>query len=185
MEAARTRRLEEFVRRESAVGPGELEAEHAALEAALPFNCEHVVPQSWFAGKEPMRGDLHHLFACESGCNSFRGNFPYFDFAEDEEAQREECGRRETEGFEPAAGKGPASRGTLYFLLRYPGLVGDAERELTAERLELLLAWHEEDPVSLYERHRNAAIAELQGDRNPLIDHPEWAERLDFAAAWA
>ena len=185
VEAARTRRLEEFVRRESAVGPGELEAELATLEAALPFNCEHVVPQSWFAGKEPMRGDLHHLFACESGCNSFRGNFPYFDFAEDEEAQREECGRRETEGFEPAAGKGPASRGTLYFLLRYPGLVGDAERELTAERLELLLAWHEEDPVSLYERHRNAATAELQGNRNPLIDHPEWAERLDFAAAWA
>ena len=185
VEAARTRRLEEFVRRESAVGPGDLEAELATLEAALPFNCEHVVPQSWFAAKEPMRGDLHHLFACESGCNSFRGNFPYFDFAEDEEAQREECGRREAEGFEPAAGKGPASRATLYFLLRYPGLVGDAERELTAERLELLLAWHEEDPVSLYERHRNTASAELQGNRNPLIDHPEWAERLDFAAAWA
>jgi endonuclease G, mitochondrial len=185
VEAARTRRLEEFVRRESAVGPGELEAELAMLEAALPFNCEHVVPQSWFGAKEPMRGDLHHLFACESGCNSFRGNFPYFDFAEDEEAQREECGRREAEGFEPAAGKGPASRATLYFLLRYPGLVGDAERELTAERIELLLAWHEEDRVSLYERHRNAASAELQGNRNPLIDHPEWAERLDFAAAWA
>ena len=63
--------------------------------------------------------------------------------------------------------------------------MGDAERELTAERLELLLAWHEEDPVSLYERHRNTASAELQGNRNPLIDHPEWAERLDFAAAWA
>ena len=24
-----------------------------------------------------------------------------------------------------------------------------------------------------YERHRNFAIAELQGNRNPLIDHPE------------
>ena len=29
------------------------------------FNCEHVVPQSWFDKKEPMRGDLHHLFACD------------------------------------------------------------------------------------------------------------------------
>ncbi len=37
----------------------------AELEVLLPFNCEHVVPQSWFAKREPMRGDLHHLFACE------------------------------------------------------------------------------------------------------------------------
>jgi endonuclease I len=39
--------------------------------------------------------------------------------------------------------------------------------------------------VSDYERHRNFAIAELQGNRNPLIDHPDWAERIDFTAAWA
>jgi endonuclease I/V8-like Glu-specific endopeptidase len=185
VEAARTERLEEFVRRESAVGPRELEAELDTLEAALPFNCEHVVPQSWFAKQEPMRGDLHHLFACESGCNSFRGNFPYFDFVDDEEATRHECGRREAEGFEPAAGRGPAARATLYFLLRYPGFLGDAERELTEDRLPLLLDWHRDDPVGLYERHRNAASAELQGARNPLIDHPDWAESIDFAAAWA
>ena len=53
-----------------------------ALERALPYNCEHVVPQSWFDKREPMRGDLHHLFACESRCNSFRGNTPYAEFAD-------------------------------------------------------------------------------------------------------
>ena len=67
----------------------------SALEAQLPFNCEHVVPQSWFEKKEPMRGDLHHLFACESGCNSFRGNIPYFDFPDFEEAIRDACGKRD------------------------------------------------------------------------------------------
>lgn len=56
-----------------------IEAE-AEAEAQLPFNCEHVVPQSWFAKAEPMRGDLHHLFVCESGCNSFRGNTAYAEF---------------------------------------------------------------------------------------------------------
>ncbi len=132
-----------------------------------------------------MRGDLHHLFACESGCNSFRGNFPYFDFADYEEVVRQACGRREAEGFEPGAGKGPVARATLYFLLRYPGLVGDAEQELSPDRLELLLTWHEQDPVSEYERHRNFAIAEIQGNRNPLIDYPDWARRLDFSAVWA
>jgi endonuclease G len=185
VEAARTKLLEEFIRRETAVGPRELEAHLDTLEAALPFNCEHVVPQSWFAKKEPMRGDLHHLFTCESGCNSFRGNFPYFDFEDDDEVERHDCGRREAEGFEPAAGRGPAARATLYFLMRYPGLVGDAKQELTEERLPLLLAWHREEPVADYERHRNVAIAELQGNRNPLIDHPEWDARIDFGAAWA
>jgi len=44
------------------------------VEAMLPYKCEHVVPQSWFAKAEPMRRDLHHLFACESRCNKF----PFF-----------------------------------------------------------------------------------------------------------
>ena len=139
VEQARTERLQELVQREAALGPGKFEAEFDALEAALPYNCEHVVPQSWFGKHEPMRGDLHHLFACESGCNSFRGNTPYFDFPDADEAVREACGHREADGFEPAAGKGAVARATLYFLLRYPGLVGDTAQELRAERLGMLL----------------------------------------------
>ncbi|MGP4003478.1 endonuclease [Streptomyces sp. 8N706] len=184
VESARIGRWQEFLIQESAPAPAALEAELDALEAALPFNCEHVVPQSWFAKDEPMRGDLHHLFACESGCNSFRGNIPYFDFPDREEAVRNDCGRRETKKFEPSAGKGPVARATLYFLLRYPKLIGDAEGEFPQDRLDLLLSWHADNPVTDYERHRNAAIAEIQGNRNPLIDNPEWAEEIDFTAAW-
>jgi len=184
IELARTERLQELVLRESAVGPNTLEAEFDALEATLPYNCEHVVPQSWFQKKEPMRGDLHHLFACESGCNSFRGNFPYIDFPDSDEAIREQCGHRESDGFEPGAGKGPIARATLYFLVRYPGFVGDPPQELTAARLDMLLDWHRSNPVGDYERHRNAAIAALQGNRNPLVDHETWAELIDFSTAW-
>jgi endonuclease G, mitochondrial len=183
-ERARSQRMIGLVRDGVALGPRELEAEFDALERELPFNCEHVVPQSWFSKREPMRGDLHHLFACESRCNGFRGNWPYFDFDRRRRVLREDCGRLEAEGFQPSAGQGPVARATLYFLLRYPRQVGDSERELTAARLELLLRWHENDPVSNYERHRNAAIHELQGNRNPLIDRPDWARELDFAAAW-
>jgi endonuclease G len=91
----------------------------AELEAALPFNCDHVVPQSWFAKKEPMRGDLHHLFACESRCNSFRGNTPFMEFEDFPkptmagpvlEVVRGECGKSEANGFEPARGNGAAAR---------------------------------------------------------------------------
>ena len=89
------------------------------------MNCEHVVPQSWFDKAEPMRSDLHHLFACEPGCNSFRGNVPYWQFPSDEEVERYLCGRRETGKFEPEHGKGPVARATLYFLVRYPGEIGN------------------------------------------------------------
>ena len=150
------------------------------LEASLPYNCEHVVPQSWFGKREPMKGDLHHLFACESGCNSFRGNIPYYDFPDFMEVVRDECGKREGLRFEPVENKGVVARATLYFLLRYPGLINRSENEYPEERLTLLLAWHRNHPVSRYERHRNAAIFELQGNRNPLIDHPEWAGEIDF-----
>lgn len=161
-----------------------IEREIALLEAQAPFNCEHVVPQSWFHKKEPMRGDLHHLFACESNCNSFRGNTPYFDFLEVEEALRDECGRRESgssaaiHGFEPEAGKGAVARATLYFLLRYPGEIED--REFDRDRVAILLRWHTAEPPDLYEKHRNQAIFEVQGNRNPFIDHPDWAAKIDF-----
>lgn len=36
-----------------------------AFEDNFKMNTEHIVPQSWFDGSEPMKGDLHHLFVCE------------------------------------------------------------------------------------------------------------------------
>lgn len=185
VEEARLARVQELILHEGTAGPAEFTAEFAALEASMPFNCEHVVPQSWFDGREPMRGDLHHLFACESGCNSFRSNFSFAEFPEFELAIRGECGARDTAvGFEPEEGKGAVARATLYFLLRYPGLIGDRSIEFPENRLPTLLAWHAGEPVSEYELHRNAAIAELQGNRNPLIDHPEWTEKIDFSGVW-
>ncbi|MDX2244839.1 MAG: endonuclease, partial [Leptolyngbyaceae cyanobacterium bins.302] len=150
------------------------------LEASLPYNCEHVVPQSWFAKKEPMRGDLHHLFACETRCNSFRGNTPYFDFEDFGTVIRDQCGKLVGEKFEPGAGKGAVARATLYFLLRYPGEINKTEREHQSDRLPILLDWHRTNPVTEYEKHRNAAIGDRQGNRNPLIDFPEWADKIDF-----
>jgi endonuclease G len=182
IEAERARLRESFrsALAESSLDGTRLNETLDLLEAQFPFNCEHVVPQSWFAKREPMRGDLHHLFACEWGCNSFRGNIPYFDFADFEEAVRDECGKREEDRFEPANGKGAVARATLYFLLRYPGEINAVRKELLPERIEVLLEWHRQRPPSEYERHRNVAIFEKQDNRNPLIDFPDWARRIDF-----
>ncbi len=179
----RAARLRERTAVEPLLSTEQLAAELGWIEAQFPFNCEHVVPQSWFRRQEHMRGDLHHLFACEPRCNTFRSNTPYFDFpdfGEVAEATRHDCGRSEGNKFEPLAGKGPVARATLYFLLRYPGEINRTSREYEEERLQVLLAWHEADPVTVYERHRNTTIQAKQGNRNPLIDFPAWATGIDF-----
>ncbi len=177
----RTARLQERMLRESSVfGAERIGEELDLLEALLPYNCELVVHQSWFEIREPMRGDIHHLFACESGCNSFRGNTPYFDFSDFEDAVREECGMRIGNKFEPTDGKGTVARAVLYFLLRYPGEIKRTAQENESDRIETLLKWHRENEVTTYEKHRNMAIFKIQGNRNPLIDHPEWADQIDF-----
>lgn len=157
----------------------------ALLEADAQFNCEHVVPQSWFKKRDPMRGDLHHLFACEIDCNSYRANTPYFDFRDFDQAPPSVCGKSDQAddggpGFEPAGGKGAVARAVLYFLVRYPGESQNLSRRFRASRLSILLKWHREFPPGLYERHRNQAIFDVQGNRNPLIDFPGIAEKIDF-----
>ncbi len=166
--------------REQAIREGR-DPEQADRDAhqGFHYNCEHVVPQSWFDKHNPMRGDLHHLFACDTDCNSTRGNSLYTDFPQEVKG---ECGKLDpgANRFEPAAGKGAVARATLYFLLRYPGQVGDEDREYGAADIPTLVKWARENPVTDYERHRNAEIELKQGNRNPLIDHPDWLEKIDF-----
>ena len=38
-----------------------------------------------------------------------------------------------------------------------------------------LLTWHHEDPPDAREHRRNEAVYVFQGNRNPFIDHPEYA----------
>ena len=42
--------------------------------------------------------------------------------------------------------------------------------------LDVLLQWHELDPPDEFEVYRNNVIYMYQGNRNPFIDHPEYAE---------
>jgi len=42
--------------------------------------------------------------------------------------------------------------------------------------LSALLSWHREDPVDDRELLRNEVVFSFQGNRNPFVDHPEWAD---------
>jgi len=144
------------------------------------FNTEHVVPQSWFRAKEPMKGDLHHLFACEPECNSLRSNYPYYEYNLKQIPinPHNNCGKHKLNRFEPAYGKGIVARATLYFLLRYPKKI--TRKFQKNIDIPLLFRWHKQFKVSDYERHRNKAIFEIQGNRNPFIDLPELMTKVSF-----
>ena len=160
----------------------------ALVEGHRFYNGEHSVPQATFDRDRKPKGDLHHLFTCERDANSHRGCLKYGEVAKTEENRVPEGWSTGESGvYEPEAGKGAVARATLYFLLHYPGKLGDKPGEYTAADIATLIKWHKDDPVDLYELHRNAAIQELQGNRNPLIDFPELADKLDFSqglAAW-
>lgn len=178
-------RFEEFQRCLHKINKKEydLVKELKAIEWKLKLNTEHIVPQSWFGGLEPMKGDLHHLFVCQPECNIARSNFPYDDFQfynpeSEQEKIRNHCGITNEGRFEPENGKGAVARAMLYFLLRYPRSIRKSFR--VQVKIPLLIQWHKKFPVSLYERHRNQAIYQIQGNRNPLIDFPEVIDQIKF-----
>lgn len=49
--------------------------------------------------------------------------------------------------------------------------------------LSTLLRWHIQDPVDDDERRRNDVVYSFQRNRNPFVDHPEWAAIL-WDAPW-
>lgn len=153
------------------------------IDTFLKYNTEHIVPQSWYSAREPMKGDLHHLFVCQPECNTARANFPYEDFSfyvpeSPHEKVQNRCGVATSGRFEPEHGKGAVARAMLYFLLRYPKAI--KKSFLKQIDINLLLQWSKKFPVTLYEKHRNQSIFRIQGNRNPFIDFPDLAEKLQF-----
>lgn len=94
--------------------------------------------------------------------------------------------------------RGDVARGVLYMTLRYNGgngADGSLEPDLRvtdntslsttgAQAIaymglrSVLLEWHAQDPPDEKERHRHNVVAVAQRNRNPLIDHPGWADCL-------
>lgn len=146
------------------------------------INVEHTWPQSKFGGRDRrmQKSDLHHLFPTDSQINSVRGNHP-FGVVEHPtkvlKCQKSKIGRN-NQGqlvFEPPeAHKGNVARALFYFSIRY-NLQIDNTQEAVLRR------WHQEDPVDQEEIERNEEIAEIQGNTNPFIVHPEYVNAIsDF-----
>jgi len=104
--------------------------------------------------------------------------------------------------------RGDVARALLYMDVRYAGgthgVTGYAEPDLILTDslaqieasntganlsvaymglLSVVLQWHLDDPVDAKEQARNDAVYAYQGNRNPFIDHPEWATAALFTSA--
>jgi endonuclease I len=131
--------------------------------------------------------DVHHIRPADRTVNSDRGTRDY-DWGGWPHPEAEGA-YSDYDSFEPADDiKGDVARMILYMAVRYEGDNGTYDLEILDKtgtygprlgKLSTLLEWHKLDPVSDRERIRNDKIDKYyQHNRNPFIDHPEFAEKI-------
>lgn len=155
------------------------------------YNREHGFPKSHFNNAYPMYTDLFHLYPTDGYVNSKRSNYPYAEVGANPSyvsLNGSKVGNSVTPGysglaFEPIDSyKGDVARSYFYMVTCYKGN-SDFQNWAMANGTTLnnwasamLLEWHHLDPVSQKEIDRNNAIYKIQGNRNPFIDNPQWAD---------
>jgi endonuclease I len=154
------------------------------------WNREHVWAKSHgdFGTATGPGTDLHHLRPTDVSVNAERGNKD-FDYGGSPVAEAP-GNYTDADSWEPRnAVKGDVARMLMYMAIRYEGNDGWPNLELNNSvnngsapyhgKLSVLLAWHAQDPPDAFEKRRNQVIYEnWQGNRNPFIDHPEWASAI-------
>ena len=161
------------------------------------YNREHSFPKSWFGGEvSPMYTELFHIYPTDGYVNSKRSNYPFGEVNNPSwtSLNGSKVGTNTITGysgtvFEPIDEyKGDFARTYFYMATRYENVIhswssvvldGSSYPVYTELHLDMLIRWHEEDPVSQKETDRNNAIWDIQRNRNPFIDHPDYV-----AAVW-
>lgn len=172
------------------------------------YNREHMMPQSSFNSNYPMYSDLFFVIPTDAKINQLRSNFPYAMAGspiKNTFTNGSKIGKNATVGatytgnvYEPIDEfKGDIARSLLYFTVRYEGklnsfnffnganaskdtspLDGTEEKGFEDWYLKMLLQWHLNDPVSAREIERNDKVFNIQQNRNPFIDHPEFVDLI-------
>lgn len=158
------------------------------------YNREHSWPQSWFNSVTGPVSDLFHIYPTDGKVNGERSNYPYGDVsvASITTLNGGKLGTCSDLGynldvFEPIDEyKGDLARGYFYMSTRYYSedagwSTSDATNKATILpwQMNVLLQWNQQDPVSAKEHARNDSIYyKFQNNRNPFIDHPEWADSI-------
>lgn len=159
------------------------------------YNREHIIPQSVFNEQSPMVADAHFITPTDGKVNGIRSNYPHGNVSSATYTSQNgsKLGSSAVSGysgtvFEPINDfKGDIARMYFYFATRYENTVagysyamfnGSSNQVFTTAFLNMLLAWHAQDPVSAREIARNNAVYARQNNRNPFIDHPEYVNQI-------
>ncbi len=130
----------------------------------------------------PPYADAHNLRPCDTQTNSSRSNKLFATGSGNSGASGS--------GWYPGdEWKGDVARIVMYMYLRYgsrclPTNVGIGSSAATPDdMIDLFLQWNADDPVSNFEKQRNAyhentSNTYAQGNRNPFIDNPRLATRI-------
>lgn len=168
-------------------------------------NREHVWAKNsgdTFPAESGPGSDAHHLRPTEMQLNGKRSNYGFGEVAQTstnlvKEAGQSTYGRYDEYGadalsylsgglFYPGKGyRGATARILFYMQVRW----GDANSLYFVDgtstdngkgigKISDLFKWHLEEPPTDEEIRRNEAVFETQGNRNPFIDHPEYAIQI-------
>jgi len=163
------------------------------------YNREHLWAQSWTNDDGTHKTDLHHVYPTDGWVNNKRGNFAFGEVgnATWTSLNGGKLGPNTVSGysgtvFEPIDEyKGDIARAMMYVSVRYyQEDSGWSTSDMTNKSvikdwaMTMLLRWHEEDPVSQKEIDRNNAAYEIQMNRNPFVDFPEFANKI-WDPAWS
>ncbi|MCF2859173.1 ExeM/NucH family extracellular endonuclease [Pseudoalteromonas sp. SMS1] len=154
------------------------------------WNREHSWPKSHGFPSEGQYGytDIHHLRPTDVKVNSTRSSKDYDDGGNP--VDNAPGNFTDSDSFEPRdAVKGDTARMMFYMAVRYDGTDGgmpdlelvnniSASSSPTLGVLCNLMDWHREDTIDQLELDRHQRIVEQQGNRNPFVDNPEFAEIL-------
>ncbi|KAF8762860.1 hypothetical protein HU200_008998 [Digitaria exilis] len=162
------------------------------------WNREHLWPRSYGLTYGPSLTDLHNIRPADVNVNSSRGN-KYFGECTATSincvrpANHEAASDTETDAEKwapPFQVRGDVARSLMYMAVSYGSGQKDGTPHLelsdspSIQRrkmglLSALLRWNELDPPSRPEQLRNERVCSLyQHNRNPFIDHPEYANLI-------
>ena len=171
------------------------------------YNREHSFPKSWWGGStSPAQyTDIFTVVPVDGWINGIRSNNPYGEVQSGTETHIMNNGTSLGSSsitipgysgsvFEPIDSyKGDLARGYFYMATRYEDVIAGWETNTTEADavldgtsdvvfepwfLNMIINWHNNDPVDQKEIDRNESIYGIQGNRNPFIDHPEYVNLI-------
>ncbi len=154
-----------------------------------------------------IKSDIHHVVPTDGKVNGFRSSFPLAEVGNLDSApsnitnptqngsKRGNCSTTGYNGtvFEPIDEfKGDVARSYLYVATRYENhidswqgnslasavLNGTSNQVFQDWYIDMLVQWHNQDPVSQREIDRNNEAYDYQDNANPFINHPEYVAMI-------